>query len=118
MRATVSVTFGAYRQHSPDTTARFFFFASSQVAATSCTRGTSVATGFSTKACLPFSIAYLRCSERKWGGVVRIAFHHVCRGARTTLAATDQAVFERLVGARMHKSWHAHRGQRRRGRRG
>ena len=36
------------------------------------TPGTSVAIGFSTNACLPFSTAYRKCSGRKWGGVVRI----------------------------------------------
>ncbi len=32
--------------------------------------GASVATGFSAKTCLPFSIAYVRCAARKCGGVV------------------------------------------------
>src|SRR5947208_1710835 len=58
------------RQQKPDCTANPFRFASSAFARTERTPATSVATGFSRKACLPAATAALKCCGRKPGGVV------------------------------------------------
>ena len=70
--AIVSVTFGAYRQHKPGhdrqiLLLRLFAGRLHFVHAWHVGRD-----GLFDECVFAFSIAYLRCSDRKWGGVVRI----------------------------------------------
>ena len=73
MRLKSSPRASQWRHIRPTPTLRFFFFASSLRANIRRVEGPSGVSGFSMKTLTPFSMAFLKCTQRKAQGLVKMA---------------------------------------------